>query len=165
MKYYKNKNNEIYADPINLEGLVEIEDPIFNNVVLKNHKNIHLVETKEDGSYFNYYKEENGSQVVDIIKEQEQDDLVDAVKAMKIKEKALSSLTVTTVGGKVFYADSDSRIDLSDAISLAEETSQNSTLWKLAEEFEGNRIISVTLDELKEARKLALEAKASLIGI
>lgn len=86
------------------------------------------------------------------------------IEAEAAKEEALSRLTVT-VNGKVFYADTPSRIDLSEAIRAAEQRSIASTLWKLAEPFEGKRVVSVTLDELKEASYLALSAKAQLIGV
>ena len=81
-----------------------------------------------------------------------------------IKENTLSNLTVTTTNGKVFYADKDSRADINEAINIAEDEGQTSTFWKLAEEFDGSKIVEVTLDELKEVRKLALEEKGKLVG-
>ena len=92
----------------------------------------------------------------------EQEKLVDA-KA--VKQDALESLTVTTSSGKVFYGDPVSRSDLTDAIALAEELGQTSTTWKLAEELNGSKIAQVTLEELKEARKLALQAKGQIVGV
>lgn len=82
-----------------------------------------------------------------------------------IKGEQLEKITVTTTSGKVFYADPISRTDISDAISLANETSQTSTTWKLAEPIDGSKLAIVTLDELKEARALGLQAKASIIGV
>lgn len=81
-----------------------------------------------------------------------------------IKENTLNNLTVTTQSGKVFYADKESRSDINEAINIAEDEGQISTFWKLAEEFEGNRIVEITLDELKEVRKLALVKKGQLVG-
>lgn len=83
----------------------------------------------------------------------------------EMKKEALDNIKVTTASGKVFYGDPVSRTDLSDAISLAEELGQTQTEWKLAEEFEGNKIAVITLDELKEARLLSLQAKSSIIGV
>lgn len=37
------------------------------------------------------------------------------------KTEALAKLTVTTQSGKVFYADTESRVDLNDAIRKAEK--------------------------------------------
>lgn len=81
------------------------------------------------------------------------------------KAEALDRLTVTTTSGKVFYADPISRTDMSDVIALASETGNTETYWKLAEAIDGSKVVMVTLDEMKEARMLALQAKASVIGV
>lgn len=81
-----------------------------------------------------------------------------------VKEYKLNNLTVVTASGKVFYADPSSRVDLGDAIAEAEVRGLTSTTWKLAEEFEGSRYAVVTIDELKEARGLALETKGNIVG-
>ena len=81
------------------------------------------------------------------------------------KGKRLGKLTVTTASGKVFYADTESRVDLQSAIDGAALKGMISTYWKLAEEFEGKRIIGVSLSELREASALALEAKGSIVGV
>ena len=86
-------------------------------------------------------------------------------EAEAIKDEQLKKLTVTIGSGKVFYADAESRIDLRDAIELGNDLGQTSTYWKLAEEFNGSRIVEVTLDELKEASKLALETKGQIVGV
>lgn len=84
--------------------------------------------------------------------------------AEKEKLEALSNLTVTTSTGKVFYANTESRVDLNDAIRKAEKEHLSSTYWKLAKEFEGQRIVSVTLEEIIEASDLALVAKGTIVG-
>ena len=81
------------------------------------------------------------------------------------KAEALAKLTVTTQSGKVFYADTESRVDLNDAIRKAEKENLTNTSWKLAEEFEGERVVIVTLDEIREAADLALSAKGSIVGV
>ena len=81
------------------------------------------------------------------------------------KTEALAKLTVTTSSGKVFYADTESRVDLNDAIRKAEKENLANTPWKLAEEFEGERVVIVTLEEIREAADLALSAKGSIVGV
>ena len=87
-------------------------------------------------------------------------------EAKAAKEQALATLTVT-VNGKVFYADTEARIDITDAIDIAESSVPviTSTTWKLAEEFEGSRYAMVTLEELKEVKAKTLLAKSVLVGI
>ena len=84
--------------------------------------------------------------------------------AEQVKVTSLANLTVTTESGKVFYADTEARIDIESAIRVGELTSQDSTVWKLAEEFEGSKYAQVTIDELREASMLALLAKGSIVG-
>jgi hypothetical protein len=81
------------------------------------------------------------------------------------KQSALAAIKVRTTTGKLFYGDEKSRVDISDAISLSAEYNVTTTIWKLAEEFDGSKLVVVTIDELKEARRLALEEKAKIIGI
>lgn len=83
----------------------------------------------------------------------------------EIKKELLSSIVVATSSGKKFYGDPISRSDISDAIALSEETGVTTTLWKLAESVGDARIVEVTVDELREARTLSLQAKANIIGV
>lgn len=76
------------------------------------------------------------------------------------KEYLLNSIVVATTTGKKFYADPTSRTDLTDAISIADESSETTVLWKLATGWE-----EVTLEEMKEARLLGLQEKAKVIGM
>lgn len=80
----------------------------------------------------------------------------------KLKQKELDRVIVTTSTGKQFYGDEISRVDISDAIAIAEDpaTAQTSTMWKLSTGLE-----LVTLDDLKEARILSLQAKGAIIGV
>lgn len=75
------------------------------------------------------------------------------------KQELLDEILVTTTSGKTFYADPISRTDLSDAISIATETSQTSKEWKLKTGWE-----IVTLEEMKEARELGLMRKGEIIA-
>lgn len=76
-----------------------------------------------------------------------------------IKEAKLQSLTVT-VNDKVFYANSESRIDINDEIDNMIENNLTTTQWKTK-----NGQMEVTLDELKQAKVLAKQKKAEIIGI
>jgi len=70
-------------------------------------------------------------------------------------------MVVTVSSGKTFDADLQSRLNISDAILLASELSQTETVWRLAD----NSNAIVTVDELKEARLLALQKFATISGI
>ena len=111
---------------------------------------------------------ESGIRVSRGLINQEEKEAYDSYYAKKeaeaIKAEQLKKLTVTIGDGKVFYADAESRIDLRDAIELGIELNQTSTAWKLAEDFNGSRIVEVTIDELKEASKLALMTKGNIVG-
>lgn len=82
------------------------------------------------------------------------------VRGKAEKSSALKRVTVTTKSGKEFYGDADSRIDIIDAIDLSERTGQKTAPWKLVT---GEEMVSV--DELREARILALRAKGNIVGI
>ena len=81
------------------------------------------------------------------------------------KAEALATMKVRTQSGKLFYVDENSRVDINDAINLAADSEATHTIWKLAEEINGSKLVEVSVDELKEARKLALEEKARVIGV
>lgn len=87
------------------------------------------------------------------------------IEEEEVKKEALLNLRVTTASGKVFYADIESRLDIEQAIGIATRQGLISTPWKLAELFNGIKVIDVTLVELQEASYLALLAKAQLIGV
>ena len=87
---------------------------------------------------------------------------LDEYKAYKNRNKveALKRLTVTTSSGKEFYADAESRVDIADAIGVGIDNNLTTTMWKCK-----SGLIEVTIDELKEARLLALTAKGGIVGI
>lgn len=82
-----------------------------------------------------------------------------------IKKDSLQNLTITVTSGKVFYADPESRQDISDAIALSTANGLTETQWKLSEEFDGERIVIVSIEELQEVLHKALLHKAGLVGI
>lgn len=75
--------------------------------------------------------------------------------------ESISRLTVNTTSGKVFDADLESRQNMADAILASGSTGVTETTWRLAD----NTEVLVTLDELKEAHVLALQAYATAKGI
>jgi len=81
-----------------------------------------------------------------------------------LKDAKLDKLTVTTSTGKVFYGDAISRSDLTDAVLLGNMNGITETTWKLAEEFNGERVVLVTIEELAEAAYLALQTKGQIVG-
>lgn len=119
------------------------------------------VET-EEGTQWEYYQTfttETDEIRLKIIYEQAVKQVLDSQKV-----DALSRLTVATTSGKVFYADTEARIDLQSAIDAASLLGTTETMWKLAEEFEGQRVVLVSLDEIREASALALQTKGQLVG-
>ena len=59
MKYYNDTNGNLYANPSNLEGLVEVESAVREDgTLLPKHKNLSLVQIKEDGTYYTYYNQD-----------------------------------------------------------------------------------------------------------
>ena len=120
-----------------------------------------------DGTEYKYYEYEQRHLPVDA-QQIDVDKLIareTKIIVNKRKDEALGRLTVKTSSGKVFYADAMSRADISDEISIAIDTGITSIIWKLAEDINGQRIVEVTLDELKEARQLAMAEKATIVGI
>ena len=84
-------------------------------------------------------------------------------EAAQRKEDKLRNLIVINKIGKRFYADPEARTDITAVIIQATEqgaTNEAVLTWKTPD-----GIRDVTLAELKEANKLALEAKAKIIGV
>ena len=79
------------------------------------------------------------------------------------KQKQLNSLIVIVSTAKRFYADPESRTDI--VSTLFEATSQGATDTSVTQWKTADGIMEVTLAELKEANKLALDAKAGIIGV
>lgn len=77
------------------------------------------------------------------------------------RQVALNSIVVTTQTGKSFNGNDVARGDLVSAITVLSFSDENFTDWKLA----NNSMQTVSLDELKEALKLALAEKSKIIGV
>jgi len=87
------------------------------------------------------------------------------INSEAVKKELIENITIRTFSGKLFYGDPISRSDLSDAIDLLTEKNENSIFWKLAEEYNNEKIVPVSLEELKEAREKALAKKTEIIGV
>lgn len=93
----------------------------------------------------------------------EKEDLTPSFGNDVTKARLLSKLIVTISSGKRFYCDPTSRADISDAILEAQDMGAPDnfeTQWKTKD-----GVMNVTVLELKEARRLGLEAKANLVGV
>ena len=154
MKYYIDTNNNLYANPTNLDGLVEVESAVrADGTLLPKHKNLSLVQTKEDGSYYEFYNEEG---TPDLVKIAEVEATAQAQEAKQAKLEALATLTVTTTAGNEFDGDETSQTRMTRAISVMGDT--DSITWVLA----NNISTMVSKAELMEALKLSGEAQTAL---
>lgn len=85
---------------------------------------------------------------------------VDAqAEAKRVALQALDSITVTTASGKVFDGRDKDQVRMLSAIQASTLLGQTSAQWKLAD----NSIATVTLDELREAHALAIQAVGTII--
>lgn len=80
-------------------------------------------------------------------------------EAKQAKELALASITVTTQSGKVFDGRDMDQQRMVSAIISADVVGLTETYWKLAD----NSVELITLDELKEALALSIQALAPII--
>ena len=106
MKYYKNKNNELFIDPIiaNHIGLIEL--------------------TKEE---FDAQLELNN------IPTEEEQASITAAEFKQSKELALNSITVTTTNGNTFDGNETARGNMTSAILASEVIGKTEDTWKLAD--------------------------------
>ena len=75
------------------------------------------------------------------------------------KQLALDAITVTTASGKVFDGRDKDQVRMLSAIQASTLLGHTSAQWKLAD----NSIATVTLDELREAHALAIQAVGNII--
>lgn len=109
---------------------------------------------------FDTWLSDNGKEFV--APETTEDDLDAYLASQKdYRDYLRKTMTVEVSSGKVFDADMQSRLNISDAILLAGELNQTETVWRLAD----NTDVTVTIDELKEARLLAIQKFATISGI
>ncbi len=172
----KNMNLPIYLSDTDLIALgftkvVIPEPPVVTDVQLVMHGPVVLVDNIPTLTYniIDKFTDIVEDGVVTVTKQQQEEEYLarlNAVRAEEAKEDILSRLKITTSSGKVFYADLSSRVDISNAIQLAQAYGITEKKWKLAEDYldQGKKVI-VTIAELQEALYIALSTKADLIGV
>lgn len=114
MKYYKNVNGDLYADPINLNGLTEVESPIREDgTILPAHEKLEDLPVDENGNYYKYYTVEGIPLLAQIALE----DLTKVRADAKSTIKTLKDSTLETgfyFEGKIVQADNTSRANFTE---------------------------------------------------
>jgi hypothetical protein len=81
MKYYKDANENIYADPSSLEGLEEVTNPVrADGTILPNHDRLKDLKTDSNGNYYKYYKQD-GTPDIELVDKLKNDKRVASIKA------------------------------------------------------------------------------------
>jgi len=79
--------------------------------------------------------------------------------AKATKQEALTSLTVVTSLGNEFDGNETARNNMLSAIQASTFTGTTATNWRMAD----NAVVEVTLDELKEALTLSIQAVGVIV--
>lgn len=79
--------------------------------------------------------------------------------AKATKQEALATLTVTTSLGNEFDGNETARNNMLSAIQASTFTGTTETNWRMAD----NAVVEVTLDELKEALTLSIQAVGVIV--
>jgi len=79
--------------------------------------------------------------------------------AKATKQEALTSLTVTTSLGNEFDGNETARNNMLSAIQASTFTGTTETNWRMAD----NAVVEITLDELKEALTLSIQAVGVIV--
>ena len=82
-----------------------------------------------------------------------------AEEAKQAKQLVLDSIVVTTASGKVFDGRDKDQVRMLSAIQASTLLGLTTATWKLADD----SIVEITLDELKEAQALAIQAMGAII--
>ena len=90
---------------------------------------------------------------------QEADEAKAIAEAKAAKIQALEELTVTTTNGNEFDANADSITNMLAAVEASAILGTTENSWKLAD----NSIVTISLDELKEALAKSIQAKGTII--
>ena len=81
------------------------------------------------------------------------------VEAKASKELALTQIIVTTTSGKVFDGRDKDRARMNEALAASTLLGLTETQWKMAD----NSVQTITVDELKEALALSIQAVGAII--
>lgn len=96
-------------------------------------------------------------ELLDAMKAQE---IIDAeLKAKQARDEALNSITVTTSMGNIFDGRDKDRARMNEVIQASSILGVTETQWKLHD----NTVATITLDELKEALALSIQAASAII--
>jgi len=79
--------------------------------------------------------------------------------AKQAKVEALATLVITTSFGNTFDGNETARNNMLSAIQASTFTGTTTANWRMA----NNTVVSVTLDELKEALTLAIQAVGVIV--
>ena len=67
MKYYEDKKNNIFANPINLDDLTEITNPIRNDgTLLPKHSSLNTLIKDENGNLYKFYNQDGTPDITKI---------------------------------------------------------------------------------------------------
>ena len=80
-------------------------------------------------------------------------------QAKQVKTEALATLTVVTSLGNEFDGNETARNNMLSAIQASTFTGTTTTNWRMAD----NAVVSVSLDELKEALTLSIQAVGVIV--
>jgi hypothetical protein len=80
-------------------------------------------------------------------------------EAKALKVQALNTLTVTTTAGNTFDGNESARTNMMSAIQSSDFLGVTETEWKMAD----NSIVLITLEELKEALALSIQAVGVIV--
>ena len=132
------------------------------------HASLGYVKIAEDGidvdsngkRFSKYMLNDAGRYVKDVAQIVADEALVAYNEAKVVAKEAIDRIKVTVTSGMEFYADPESRTDLSDAISIMREQGLTEYQWKTT-----TGVQLVTLVDMIEARTLGLVAKGNLVGV
>ena len=82
-----------------------------------------------------------------------------SLQAKEAYDIAINSITVTTTLGKVFDGRDKDQVRMLSAIQASTLLGLTESAWKLHD----NTVVSVTIDELKEAHALSIQALGAII--
>lgn len=128
-------------------------------VEITNEEHAALLDAQSNGKVIQADKNGNPVAVDPPPPTQEELELIAAAEAKKLKNLALSTITVTTSSGKVFDGNETARINMLSALQASEFLNQTQAGWKLAD----NSVALVTVAELKEALALAIQRVGEIV--
>ena len=127
MKYYTNTDNtQVYAEPadrmIEELGLVEYTNPVWQGKHLPQHKNLSQLQTKEDGTFYEFYNADGTADTTSITEKEQsefrakRDRLLADTDPLVLRHNREVTLNVTTTLTETQFVELEQyRQDLADA--------------------------------------------------